>query len=174
MVNTSTKFCIFKLVVLLSLHYSLENAMLLNPQVHQLQPLVMRCIRTILRVSFRGGGHLPPLGRGFPTPTLVNHTYVKTFAPSYKILRGTDSCPQEKRGTTLAFADWRDGNVYPLHFLFHIQHMDDCHLPKQLPVSALGGGSRATGSQKLQWNDLVFRNLKGCQLVECWCELAHN
>ena len=39
-------------------------------------------------------------------------------------------------------------------------------LPKQLLVWAPQGGNQAVGGQKLQWNDdLVLRDLKGCQLV---------
>ena len=46
-----------------------------------------------------------------------------------------------------------------LRFLGHLSRMGDHRLPKQLLVSALVGGQRAPGGQKLRWNDLVSRYL---------------
>ena len=50
-IKPSTKLSIFVSVVLSTLLYSLETAVLLEPQVHRLQSFVMRCLRTILGVS---------------------------------------------------------------------------------------------------------------------------
>ena len=47
-------------------------------------------------------------------------------------------------------------------------------LPKQLLVSALVGGRRAPGGQKLCWNDLLYRDLKACSLQHNWREMAQN
>ena len=49
-----------------------------------------------------------------------------------------------------------------LRFLGHLSRMGDHRLPKQLLVSALVGGQRAPGGQKLKWNDLVSRDLRAC------------
>ena len=61
-----------------------------------------------------------------------------------------------------------------LRFLGHLSRMGDQRLPKQLLVSALVGGKRAPGGQKLRWNDLVTRDLRACGLLDSWRELAQD
>ena len=50
-IKTSTKLSIFSSVVLSTLLYGLEAAVLLEPHVHRLQGFIMRCLRSILGVS---------------------------------------------------------------------------------------------------------------------------
>ena len=59
-----------------------------------------------------------------------------------------------------------------LHLLVHLSRMDDSHLPEQLLVYALVGGSHAVGGQKYQWNDIVSRDLTACGLLKDWRERA--
>lgn len=47
-----------------------------------------------------------------------------------------------------------------LRFLGHLSRMGDHRLPKQLIVSALVGGQRAPGGQKLRWNNLISIDLR--------------
>ena len=54
-IKLSTKLHIFDSVVLSTLLYGLETAVLLEPQVHRLQSFVMRCLRSILGVSLWDG-----------------------------------------------------------------------------------------------------------------------
>ena len=61
-----------------------------------------------------------------------------------------------------------------LRFLGHLSRMGDQRLPKQLLVSALVGGKRAPGGQKLRWNDLVTRDLRACGMLDSWRELAQD
>ena len=54
-IKLSTKLRNFDSVVLSSLLYGLETAVLLEPQIHRLQSFVMRCLRSILGVSLWDG-----------------------------------------------------------------------------------------------------------------------
>ena len=54
-IKRDTKLCIFDSVVLSTLLYGLETAVLLEPQIHCLQSFVMRCLRSILGVSLWDG-----------------------------------------------------------------------------------------------------------------------
>ena len=50
-IRSSTKICIFRAVVVPTLLYGLQCAVLLEPHVHHLQSFIMRCLRIILHVS---------------------------------------------------------------------------------------------------------------------------
>ena len=50
-IRTQTKFRVFTSVVLPTLLYGTECVVLLEPQIHQLQSFIMRCLRIILSIS---------------------------------------------------------------------------------------------------------------------------
>ena len=52
-IKIGTKLRVFSSVVMPTLLYGLECAVLLEPEVHRLQGFVMRCLRTILSISIR-------------------------------------------------------------------------------------------------------------------------
>ena len=54
-IKHSTKLSIFNSVVLSTLLYGLETAVLLEPQINRLQSFVMRCLRSMLGVSLWDG-----------------------------------------------------------------------------------------------------------------------
>ena len=50
--------------------------------------------------------------------------------------------------------------------------MDSTRLPKQLLVCRPLCGKRSVGGQKKQWNDLVMCDLKNCDLLADWRDIA--
>ena len=47
-------------------------------------------------------------------------------------------------------------------------------IPRQLLVCKLKGGKRSVGGQKLQWVDVVMRDLKKCKIEQDWMNIAQN
>ena len=56
-IKTKTKISVFASVIIPTLLYGLECAVLLEPEVHRLQSFVMRCLRTILSISVWDNKH---------------------------------------------------------------------------------------------------------------------
>ena len=58
--------------------------------------------------------------------------------------------------------------------------MEGCRLPKCLLVCKLAMGSRSIGrgegrgGQKKRWNDMVMEDLRKCDLLEDWKEIART
>ena len=50
--------------------------------------------------------------------------------------------------------------------------MEDSHLPKCLLVCRPASGKWSVGGQKRRWNDLVMSDLKKCDLLADWREVA--
>ena len=61
-----------------------------------------------------------------------------------------------------------------LCFLGHLIRMPDNCLGKQLLVLASVGGKLAVGGQKCQWNDIVLKDLRLCNLLRTWWEEAQE
>ena len=58
--------------------------------------------------------------------------------------------------------------------LGHIMRMPVDRLPRQLLICAPAHGSHSAGGQKLQWNDLVLRDLQRCNLDGEWRTLTQD
>ena len=50
--------------------------------------------------------------------------------------------------------------------------MSDDRLPRKLLVCAPSKGKRSAGGQKMRWNDQVLRDLRSCNLEDCWRTLS--
>ena len=61
-----------------------------------------------------------------------------------------------------------------LRWLRHVERMADSWIPKCLLVCQTYGGKRSVGGQKRQWNDLVLSDLKKCDLLPDWRDMAHE
>jgi len=61
-----------------------------------------------------------------------------------------------------------------LRWLGHLERMEDSRLPKCLLVSRPTVGKRSVGGQKRRWNDAVMEDLKKCDLLADWREVARE
>ena len=61
-----------------------------------------------------------------------------------------------------------------LRWLGHVERMADSRIPKCLLVCQPYGGKRSVRGQKRQWNDLVISDLKKCDLLADWHDMAHE
>ena len=59
-----------------------------------------------------------------------------------------------------------------LRWLGHLVRMDSTRLPKQLLVCRPLCGKRSVGGQRRRWNDLVMCDLKNCDLLADWRDIA--
>ena len=53
-------------------------------------------------------------------------------------------------------------------------HVDDTRIPKCLLVCRPLVGKRSAGGQKKRWNDVILADLKECDLLPDWREVAHE
>ena len=55
-------------------------------------------------------------------------------------------------------------------WLGHIARMDAGHIPRKLLVCRLDAGKRAVGGRKMQWANIVTKDLKRCKIDKDWRE----
>ena len=59
-----------------------------------------------------------------------------------------------------------------LRWLGHTERMKDSRLPKCLLICRPAGGKRSVGGQKRRWNEVVKDDLKKCDLLADWRDVA--
>ena len=61
-----------------------------------------------------------------------------------------------------------------LCWLGHLERMENSRLPKCLLVCRPASGKRSMGGQRRRWNDLVMSDLKKCNMLADWREVAQE